>query len=82
MTETEISLERKLKILADAAKYDVACTSEWVKRRGKKGILGIRYLRNECSGDCNERTQILQWMYIILFRMIVMMINQFILRVL
>ena len=40
MTETEISLERKLKILADAAKYDVACTSSGSSRRGKKGILG------------------------------------------
>lgn len=40
MTETEISLERKLKILADAAKYDVACTSSGSSRRGKKGHLG------------------------------------------
>lgn len=34
------SLERKLKILADAAKYDVACTSSGSSRRGKKGHLG------------------------------------------
>ncbi|MFR9000550.1 MAG: hypothetical protein ACLVIY_09320 [Anaerobutyricum soehngenii] len=40
MTETEIPLERKLKILADAAKYDVACTSSGSSRRGKKGHLG------------------------------------------
>lgn len=40
MTEREISLERKLKILADAAKYDVACTSSGSSRRGKKGHLG------------------------------------------
>lgn len=45
MTEREIPLERKLKILADAAKYDVACTSSGSSRRGKKGISGIRYLR-------------------------------------
>lgn len=36
----ENSLERKLKILADAAKYDVACTSSGSSRRGKKGHLG------------------------------------------
>ena len=30
----------KLKILADAAKYDVACTSSGVDRKGKKGELG------------------------------------------
>lgn len=34
------SLEDKLKILADAAKYDVACTSSGVDRKGKKGFLG------------------------------------------
>ena len=32
--------EEKLKILADAAKYDVACTSSGVSRKGKKGALG------------------------------------------
>ena len=32
--------EEKLKILADAAKYDVACTSSGVDRKGKKGALG------------------------------------------
>ncbi|MDO4522425.1 MAG: putative DNA modification/repair radical SAM protein [Eubacteriales bacterium] len=34
------SLQEKLHILADAAKYDVACTSSGVDRRGKKGYLG------------------------------------------
>lgn len=32
--------EEKLRILADAAKYDVACTSSGVDRKGKKGALG------------------------------------------
>lgn len=32
--------EDKLRILADAAKYDVACTSSGVDRAGKKGSLG------------------------------------------
>ena len=35
----EMSAEEKLRILADAAKYDVACTSSGVERRGKKGSL-------------------------------------------
>lgn len=32
--------KEKLEILADAAKYDVACTSSGSDRRGKKGFLG------------------------------------------
>ena len=39
-TEAGITTNEKLKILADAAKYDVACTSSGVDRRGKKGFLG------------------------------------------
>lgn len=35
-----LSTKEKLEILADAAKYDVACTSSGVDRRGKKGALG------------------------------------------
>lgn len=34
------SLQEKLHILADAAKYDVACTSSGADRRGKQGYLG------------------------------------------
>ena len=45
----EQSLEQKLEILADAAKYDVACTSSGVDRAGKKGYLG-----NSCAaGVCH-----------------------------
>lgn len=36
----EMSVQDKLQILADAAKYDVACTSSGVDRKGKKGFLG------------------------------------------
>ena len=44
-----LSLEEKLIILSDAAKYDVACTSSGVDRRGKKGMLG-----NSCAaGVCH-----------------------------
>ena len=37
---TGMTTEEKLEILADAAKYDVACTSSGVDRQGKKGALG------------------------------------------
>lgn len=37
---TDLSLQEKLKILSDAAKYDVACTSSGSNRRGKQGYLG------------------------------------------
>ncbi len=36
----EMDLKDKLKILSDAAKYDVACTSSGAKRTGKSGSLG------------------------------------------
>lgn len=45
----EQTLEQKLNILSDAAKYDVACTSSGVDRRGEKGKLG-----NSCqAGVCH-----------------------------
>jgi len=37
---TGLTTKEKLEILADAAKYDVACTSSGVDRKGKKGALG------------------------------------------
>ncbi|MFR8169355.1 MAG: putative DNA modification/repair radical SAM protein [Marvinbryantia sp.] len=37
---SDLSLQEKLHILADAAKYDVACTSSGADRKGKKGSLG------------------------------------------
>lgn len=39
---------RKLEILADAAKYDVACTSSGVSRSGKKGQLGAASVAGCC----------------------------------
>lgn len=46
----DISLSEKLEILSDAAKYDVACTSSGVDRRGEKGKLG-----NSCAaGICHS----------------------------
>lgn len=40
MIKQQLSLNEKLKILSDAAKYDVACTSSGSSRRGQKGHLG------------------------------------------
>lgn len=44
------TLEEKLKILADGAKYDVACTSSGVDRKGKKGELG----NSRACGICHS----------------------------
>lgn len=38
--EESLSIERKLEILSDAAKYDVACTSSGMQREGKQGEIG------------------------------------------
>jgi len=47
---TNQTTEEKLQILSDAAKYDVACTSSGVDRRGKEGMLG-----NSCAaGVCHS----------------------------
>lgn len=42
--------KEKLEILADAAKYDVACTSSGSSRKGKKGALG----NTEAAGICHS----------------------------
>lgn len=44
------SLNEKLQILSDAAKYDVACTSSGVDRKGKKGFLG----NSRACGICHS----------------------------
>lgn len=38
--QQQLTTQEKLHILADAAKYDVACTSSGADRRGKEGFLG------------------------------------------
>ena len=48
--QTIMSIDEKLQILSDAAKYDVACTSSGSDRRGKQGYLG-----NACAaGVCHS----------------------------
>lgn len=45
-----LDLQEKLSILSDAAKYDVACTSSGVDRKGQQGMLG-----NSCAaGICHS----------------------------
>lgn len=40
LIQENLSIQEKLKILTDAAKYDAACTSSGVKRGGRSGSLG------------------------------------------
>ena len=40
LIQENLSLQQKLEILADAAKYDVACTSSGVDRKGRKDAMG------------------------------------------
>ena len=40
LLQEQMGLKEKLSILSDAAKYDVACTSSGVERKGKKGFVG------------------------------------------
>ncbi|MCI8991283.1 MAG: putative DNA modification/repair radical SAM protein [Eubacterium sp.] len=62
---TTLSLNEKLQILSDAAKYDVACTSSGSDRRGQKGRLGNAFSAGIChsfagDGRCVSLLKILQ----------------------
>lgn len=48
--QKDFTTQEKLYILADAAKYDVACTSSGVDREGKKGFLG----NTKACGICHS----------------------------
>lgn len=49
-----LSLQEKLHILADAAKYDVACTSSGVDRKGKQGFLGNSVAAGICHSFASD----------------------------
>lgn len=49
-----LSLQEKLHILADAAKYDVACTSSGVDRKGKSGFLGNSVAAGICHSFASD----------------------------
>ncbi len=40
LIQADMGIQDKLRILSDAAKYDVSCSSSGVARKGKKGGLG------------------------------------------
>lgn len=50
LIQENLSVQEKLKILTDAAKYDVACTSSGVRRKGKAGSIG----NTSESGICHS----------------------------
>ena len=49
LIQTDMGIQEKLRILSDAAKYDVSCSSSGVARKGKKGGLGIRWRRGSVT---------------------------------
>ena len=51
---SEGSILEKLKILSDAAKYDVACTSSGVDRRGEKDGIGNSIAAGICHSFSND----------------------------
>lgn len=50
LIQEDMSIQKKLKILSDAAKYDVACTSSGVNRKGQKGGMG----NTKADGICHS----------------------------
>lgn len=50
----KMTLQEKLNILADAAKYDVACTSSGSSRLGKKGYLGNAVSAGICHSFASD----------------------------
>lgn len=49
-----LSIEEKLGILADAAKYDVACTSSGMQRKGKAGEIGNSLAAGICHSFSSD----------------------------
>ncbi|MEY8351864.1 putative DNA modification/repair radical SAM protein [Lachnospiraceae bacterium 54-53] len=50
LIQEQLSVQEKLEILSDAAKYDVACTSSGVDRKGKAGTMG----NTAAAGICHS----------------------------
>ena len=68
--EKRETIQEKLKILSDAAKYDVACTSSGVERKGKKDGMGNSIAAGIChsfstDGRCISLLKILMTNYCI-----------------
>ena len=45
----DLEIEKKLEILSDAAKYDVACTSSGVERKGNREGDALWHLSQLCG---------------------------------
>ena len=54
LIQEDLSIQEKLEILSDAAKYDVACTSSGVDRKGKAGMLGNTVAAGLCHSFAGE----------------------------
>ncbi|WP_455437382.1 putative DNA modification/repair radical SAM protein [Hungatella hathewayi] len=54
LIQEDLSIQEKLEILSDAAKYDVACTSSGVDRKGKAGMLGNTVAAGLCHSFAGD----------------------------
>ncbi|MBS6516968.1 MAG: putative DNA modification/repair radical SAM protein [Clostridium sp.] len=64
LIQENLGIQEKLKILSDAAKYDAACTSSGVRRKGAQGLLGSVHEAGIChsfsaDGRCISLLKIL-----------------------
>ena len=49
LIQENLGIQEKLRILSDAAKYDAACTSSGVDRKGSRGQLGSAHEGRESA---------------------------------
>lgn len=54
LIQESMDIQEKLRILSDAAKYDVACTSSGAARKGQKGSLGNTYAAGICHSFASD----------------------------
>ena len=54
LIQENLSIEEMLRILSDAAKYDAACTSSGVGRKGKEGFLGNSRVDGICHSFASD----------------------------
>ena len=54
LIQENLSIEEKLRILSDAAKYDAACISSGVGRKGKEGFLGNSRVDGICHSFASD----------------------------
>lgn len=64
LIQEEMDIQEKLRILSDAAKYDVSCSSSGIARKGKKGTIGNTLAAGIChsfaaDGRCISLLKIL-----------------------